>query len=133
MALDTNRILIFVLLLALLYTLYKYQQDKQPVITDSDDKKRRKHKKKKKHRTKDREVDTATKTPSKNPDLISVDNVSQYSLGSLNEVNNSAGSESNHNLAIESFKSPNSSNDSSEADASIFNESVEEPFFFQQR
>lgn len=109
---DTNRIIILLLLLGLLYTMYRYQQQQEEESLKVSKKKKRK----KKDKTK---VKESSKKDKKEPDLISVDNVSQFSLGSLDDVPNS-----------EVYKQDSMLNS---IDSNSFEDQSDNSFFFQQK
>lgn len=119
---NINRVIIILLIVALLYALYKYQQkiisntsSLLNLTNDKGDVKKIKHEKKKQKKETDN-------------DLISIDNVSQISIGSLLDVDTTYNKKKGSYKKASIVDSLDSGNDSI---ASLLDDS-NESFFFQQ-
>lgn len=118
---DINRIIIILLLMALLYSLYRYQQQTNNISNDANksliSKKKKTNGKKKKH--------------NKNKDTLSIDNISQASLGSLLDTEKSNNKYVSQDLG--SLDSCNSGDSGSITSLLENNEYKDDNFFFQQK
>lgn len=110
---DVNRIIIVLLLIALLYSLYRYQQ--QITINNNTPKKIKKKKKKTKN--------------NKNKDTITIDNISQASLGSLLDTDDSGIYKQQDSLDDNTCDSANDSG----SITSLLEDKSDDNFFFQEK
>ena len=125
---DINRIVILILICALLYALYMYQQQ-LPIISfiGNKDKKAIKQEEPENSKKQDRRAKRKPTQIHDNTDLISIDNMSQVSLGSLLDLDDNARGERGYKKASEL-----NSLESAGTFGSLLNEDEEnENFFFR--